>query len=428
MDGRPVGTGPLEVHLVIPPARSRRPVVPALPRRELPSMLAPRLVSAVPKLVEQITHRIREEVAAFAGQDRHRAHHAVREAVTVAAGGFLAFALGGDMAPRVRAEQHFRGLGRLGGTSAGGIAPVLEAIQVAGDSVWGTIQAMVARNGLPGHVVADLGTNVAAYLRQLTRQVQEGWMEECARLLDGQQRLLEKLITAPSNPALGRLAALAGRRLDEQVVVLTAQRGGTVLPSEPPWPKGTLTRLDGDRLLVVAQPGDAAAVREVLLRLGPGVVVAESWPVPLRQLRDAYTWTCRLLALGAQGRIPRASRVLACAEHRTELLLAADPALIDALAAELLRPLYAEKPHQRLVLAETLLLWLETAEPATALGRRLGTHPQTIRNRIHRLEDMFADRLCEPSQRMTLMVVLSEMVPRWRAQQPPRRRKARTSR
>jgi hypothetical protein len=378
--------------------------------------MIPILRTAAPRLAEQIIARIRTEVGVLSGPRRSRLHRLVRESVMAAVDAFLGLAAGDDEAVAV-VEEHFWALGRGSATSGVGIEPVLAAVQVATDSIWQAIHALVGHDDLSAQAVADLGLGMSTYLKYLTVQVQRGFNAEVRAQVDARGALLTALLRDRAGQDLAALADAAGWGLSESVVVLTAQCHGAVAPVGLALAPRALTRLDGDRMIVVTDLDHLAPAREMLLQLGPLVVVAESWPVPLGQTRDACRWTRRALALVHAGRVRPTGRVVACEGHRITLLIEADPPLMESLASDLLAPLVGQGPHQRWVLAETLLLWLEADEKAPTLAERLGTHPQTIRNRIRRLREMFGDSLTEPEQRMTLILVLNAVLPRWRAEQ-----------
>lgn len=391
--------------------------------RRIPAALMPTLRIAVPPLPEHVTARIRAEVPAFAGAGHDRLHRAIRDAVTVAIDGFLRLASGDD-ACRAVVDAHFRGLGRAEVQAGVGIHRVLAAINVASDSIWQAIRGMVAREELSGHVVADLGLAVTRYLVHLAAEVQRGAAEERQVMAGVRTRLVSALLQegfASQASKVVELAAVAEWLPPEQVVVVVAQLHGFVPPCAPTLPTDALMRPDGDRLVVVTVEAQVPQVTKALLSLDARVLVAESWPVPLMQTRHGYRWGRRALALARKGELRPEGRVVRCARHRMALWLAADQALADDISQELLAPLQAAKPRRRMALAETLIVWLETDESASALGRRLGVHPNTVRSRLAALYELFGERLREPDQRTALILALEAAVPRWRAELGVRR-------
>ena len=172
----------------------------------------------------------------------------------------------------------------------------------------------------------------------------------------------------------------------------------------------------------MATAGDVVAVREALLRLGPEVVVAESWPIELHQAWHGFRWTRNALALARSGRLPYDGRVIDCAAHRTQLWREADRPLLEAISDDLLAPLLALKPHQRLMLGLTLERWLEFNESATCLGKALGVHPHTVYNRLRELRALYGDRLDNPDDRLALRACLGLVLRQWQAEYRQRRR------
>jgi hypothetical protein len=422
MEGHPGVTGHIDHGVAVPHARTRGASTGPVPR--LSPALFPAVCAAVPRLPEQIAARIRSEVVSFGGP-RRRLHGQLREAVAVAVDGFVR-TMAGDDAARAQVEAHFRGLGRIEAQAGHSVQRVLAAIQVANDSVWQAIHAMVAREELAGSVVADLGVAVTRYLTHLAAEVQRGFTEAYQAGGDVRTRLVIALMqeSAVGGPGdVAELAEAAHWRPPEYAVVVVAQLHGFVPRRAVSVPSEALLYADGDRLVVVTAEEHVPQVTEALLRLDPRVLVAQSWSVPLLQARHAYRWARRALHLARTGEVRIEGRVVRCAMHRLALWLAADQALADDISRELLAPLHAEKPHNRLMLAETMLRWLETGESAPAMAAYFRTHPHTIRNRMHKLRDLFGAQLDDANQRLALIVALGTALPRWRRERrlKPRR-------
>lgn len=408
--------------VVVPHARKRVDGLHFV--RCVPAALLPTLHVVMRSLPEQTTARIHAEIPAFGGPGHDRLDQMIRDAVVVAADGFLGLATG-DLGSQRRVEEHFRDLGRA--EAAAGIdgQRVLAAIQVATETVWQAIQALVAREELSGHLVADLGVAVNRYLAHLSSEVQRGIAEQRHAMLDVRTRLAMALMKEPSEDHPGEvteLAATAGWPTPDLVVVVMAQLHGHVPGDLSGLAPDELIWIDGDRLAVVTVSERMSEVTEALLRLGPRVQVAQSWPVSVPRARHAYRWARRALALERKGHVQAEDRVVACLRYRTTLLLAADPALADEISQELLGPLHGVKPSRRLVLAETLLSWLKSDERAPALARRLGVHANTVRSHLVALHDLFGDRLHQPDQRTALILALEAKLPSWRAEVARRRR------
>jgi DNA-binding PucR family transcriptional regulator len=98
--------------------------------------------------------------------------------------------------------------------------------------------------------------------------------------------------------------------------------------------------------------------------------------------------------------------LVAADEHRIELLLGADPALVGELASARLAPLDEETESSRARLTETLHAWLRHQGNATAAADDLAVHAQTVRYRLGRLRELFGETLDDPDARYELETVL----------------------
>lgn len=138
------------------------------------------------------------------------------------------------------------------------------------------------------------------------------------------------------------------------------------------------------------------------------------WPVAVEEVGHPLRWARRTVELVDLGVIAP-SPVVHCAQHLTHLWLHAEPLLRRRACRSQLEPLLTLTPHYRLVLAETLCAWLETRDSAPALTERLAVHPQTVRNRLRRLRELFGDRLEDPAETPAITLALQASLPLWQA-------------
>jgi DNA-binding PucR family transcriptional regulator len=104
-----------------------------------------------------------------------------------------------------------------------------------------------------------------------------------------------------------------------------------------------------------------------------------------------------------------------CNEHVTQMWLHAEPSMRQRLCQQLLEPLLAETPNSREILSDTLLAWLETRDSAPAIAAKLDVHPQTVRYRWKRINELFGDALHDPEFILLVTMVLKTSVPMWKA-------------
>jgi DNA-binding PucR family transcriptional regulator len=130
---------------------------------------------------------------------------------------------------------------------------------------------------------------------------------------------------------------------------------------------------------------------------------AVSPTVPLADAPAALRTARRALLLSGPD-IP--GPVIWCRDHLATLWLLAEDFLAVELARQSLDPFASLSEKQRDRLSETLLAWLETRGGAPEIAQRLGVHPQTVRNRLRQLEELFGDRLKDADDRLGMQLAL----------------------
>jgi DNA-binding PucR family transcriptional regulator len=160
---------------------------------------------------------------------------------------------------------------------------------------------------------------------------------------------------------------------------------------------------DPDPFLLVPQP--AVSLRDYQVRatmLDRGAVIGPT--VPFSLAADSLRWA-RTVAAGAGP--STGGEPLTCDDHLPELLLLADAPLVRLMAERRLEPLAGLTPKQSERLGATLLAWLQTNRgSAPEVAARLGIHPQTARQRLHRVQELFGAALIDPDARFELEVAL----------------------
>lgn len=131
--------------------------------------------------------------------------------------------------------------------------------------------------------------------------------------------------------------------------------------------------------------------------------------VPLTDARASLRIARRALDLVRRGLLA-ADEVIDCGEHRTMLTLFADDWLIDRLVERQLAPLEGLTERQRERMLVTLHEWLATRGHALEIAEHLGVHPQTVRYRVGKLQELFGARLDDPSCRFELALAAKACV------------------
>ncbi|MFC7614693.1 helix-turn-helix domain-containing protein [Actinokineospora soli] len=111
--------------------------------------------------------------------------------------------------------------------------------------------------------------------------------------------------------------------------------------------------------------------------------------------------------------------MLHCADHLPALVLLADEYLLTQIVRQTLAPFDDLTAKQRERLTATLLAWLETRGGVNEIATRLAVHPQTVRYRMHQLEELLGEQLEDPAQRLTMEIALrGEILLSHRDEQP----------
>ncbi|MEC3978039.1 helix-turn-helix domain-containing protein [Amycolatopsis sp. H20-H5] len=284
------------------------------------------------------------------------------------------------------------------------------AYRIGGRVAWKHVSAVGRSFGLSTEVVCRCAEAIFAYVDEISALSIEGYAAAQARAAGTialrRRRLLDMLLTDPSTPvrALSPHAASAQWSLPHEVAVVvleprTADRGIDI----PVLPSNVLGDFEGrEPRLIVADPGRelddlAGSLRKWRVVVGPTVVLAAA-PSSLARARQAM----RLLRRGVIADAP----VVWCADHLTTLCLYTDETLLKELCVRALAPLAGLTSKQRARLGATLLVWLQSRGSAPEIAAKLRVHPQTVRNHMHRLIELFGARLDNPDDRLDLEIAL----------------------
>ncbi|WP_244931805.1 helix-turn-helix domain-containing protein [Nocardioides sp. W7] len=377
------------------------------------------------QMVEPIVDQIRAEVPAYAGAAGGRRHQLMIMAANAAIRAHLDTSGQHDSTQR-KVDELFRRMG-WGEAQDGNPTDNLEAaFAVGGRATWERLADYAVAQGFTAkalrdvsHELADLNDHLRAELLA-GHELRTGRPQEVERARHELLGLFRNTTAgrvsplAPLGVDLGRLSELAERAqwpIPERAVALAVSFHGEC-PAVSQRPE-VLWMRDESRLHIVCAARFAQELADGFVRSGSDRRVAISAPVPPVEAGTALLWAVRALDLVQAGAIP-ATPVVRCEDHLTQLWLHAEPAMRKRLCQELLEPLLAEPPNSREILSETLLVWLESRESAPAIASRLDVHPQTIRYRWRRINELFGDALRSPDFMVQLTLVLKASVPMWK--------------
>lgn len=287
---------------------------------------------------------------------------------------------------------------------------LLSAYQVGGRVSWRRISTVAVRLEVPPEALAALAEAVFQLVDDLSTATIAGYVDEQAQSATERERLREELAER-----------LLSDRADTSAVAAGARAAGWPLPAEA----AVVLLKDGDEVgrealarmtpaclvsrrgpLTAAVLPDPAApgARQRLLRALRGTTAVIGPTVPLDRLPESVR--VAEAAVQTLDRPPAGGDPLVAVDHLDAIIVHRDRGLLDALRAEQLRPLEAAAPGSRAALRDTLRSWLVHMGNRREVSTELGVHPQTVRYRLGRLQELFGPALEDPATRLRLLLAL----------------------
>jgi hypothetical protein len=288
----------------------------------------------------------------------------------------------------------FRYIGRVEFTEGRTTDSMQTAVRVGARVAWRNLAAAGRELGIPPDVLMLTAEAIFAYVDELCRVAVEGYAEARHEAEAGDERqraqLLRLILADPptSTESIEAQAIAADWPLPSEAAVI-ALTDDTAHP-----PEGCLT--DGGCVLTPDPEKAIKRLRPRLMAVGP--------TVPLAQARQSLALARRAINLVNRGVI--AGPVVRCDDHLLTLLLHADDFLLAELSRRCLAPFAELTPKQRERLSATLLAWLDTRGGVNEIATRLTVHPQTVRYRMHQIDQLVGDRINDPIRRLELEVSL----------------------
>lgn len=378
--------------------------------------------TTVPDLSERITSQVQRSVRSYAGPASGRRRRLIEMAVTAAVSHFLdRIEVPGT--PGRRVDELFRRMGHGEATEGHELDAMQAAFHIASHEAWELIRPYATERGWSANVLGWLGDALFGYIDHLSEQTALGY-DAAIRAFDhdpaiARERLLDALLNRAPIVDINEFASKAGWSVPDTFVIVRTEPTAELAdekkaPDLTDLPGQYLVRADTSSVIVILDPDDMTELLEALDARPGGLRTAMSWPVMTHEVPDACRWTSRALELVAHGVIAE-TPVIDCGLYRIQLWLHAEPGLRQGLCQDLLRPLLAETPNSREILSETLLAWLESRDSAPAIAAKLGVHPQTVRYRWKRINELFGDDLRRPEFVIQATMVLKASVPLWKA-------------
>ncbi|GAA3764229.1 PucR family transcriptional regulator [Salinactinospora qingdaonensis] len=379
------------------------------PLAKVPAEIAEQLRPYFDVTIDEMVAKIQSNVAEYARPRNSDYLRVTRTAVEQALDAFISRI--GDPRPEYsELHEKFREIGAGEAHEGRSLDNLQTAMRVASVVAWRRITAMAEPAALSRHYIELLAEGAFLFLEEIAAAAMEGYGQAQAKAAGEMRRRRGRLINLllengpPSMDAIAEVARVAQWRPPATIaaVVLGGHSEGIATPRLPADVLADFNRLDP--CLIVPDPDGpgrvealARALRGWEAAMGPTVELTEA-TVSLERARD----TLALIRAG----IITGEGVTRWNDHLMPLLLFTDEALLEAMAQARLAPLEQLRPALRDRMAETLLAWLQSGYNANEVALRLHVHPQTVRYRLRRLEELFGDQLRDPDHRFELELVL----------------------
>jgi hypothetical protein len=381
------------------------------------SELLPAFLSDLPDLLDEVADALKEIEPTYAdflvsGRDEvlpaaeFAIQHLVADAGSCLADGSVRVARDRDDV----AWALFEELGRDQWRRDQPVRTLLSAYQLGGRVGWRRIAAVAVAHTAPADTLVALAEAVFRLIDELSAATISGYVEEQAQSATERERLRDVLAER-----------LLSDRSDTAVVAQAARAAGWTLPAEA--------------AVILLDPEDEPG-REILARMTPSALLLRHTPLPgaiipdpaapgrrqrlLAQLRGTSAIVGPTVPLAQLPESARVAEVAAqtldavrpgrgpvfAADHLDAIIVHRDRRLLEALREDLLRPLEAAPPGSRAALQQTLRSWLVHMGNRRAVSEELGVHPQTVRYRLTRVQELFGPVLDDPAVRLRLLLAL----------------------
>jgi hypothetical protein len=288
------------------------------------------------------------------------------------------------------------------------------AYRVGARVAWRRLSAVCREAGLDAESLSLLAEAIFAYIDKLSADSVEGYADARAEQEDERRRrrrkLVELLVRRPAADGadIRAAAGLAGWQMPDRVAAIGCAESALAAIARRLPADSLATASAGDGCVLLPDPDGPGrskllerAAGESLLVIGPAGAVADlpaSWALAKAGLRAAEAD-----ALPASG-------LVQVDDHLADVLLFEGDALVERIASRRLAPLVTLTPKARARMQETALAYVRHGGNAVAMASELHLHPQTVRYRMARLQELFGDQLKDPDTRFELEIALRHRI------------------
>ncbi|WP_165401292.1 PucR family transcriptional regulator [Herbihabitans rhizosphaerae] len=297
----------------------------------------------------------------------------------------------------------FRGIGKTERAEGRSLESLQAAYRAGGQVAWRHVSRYLRSHGAPPDLLRWAAESISKYLTMACGLSTDSYLLERADHSDTvevSRRQLVRLMladTATDERTLTGAARAANWELPERVTVVALSGPTTGRPND--LGPAVLADFETAEPCLIVPAGDpalrtlTAALPRWRAAIGPAVPIADA-AASLRVARRALT-------LAERGLITP-QPVIDCADHPLPLTLFADDLLIDQIIDRRLAPLRTLTDRQQHRLLVTLHEWLSSRGRVAEVAERLRLHPQSVRYRVNKLQELFGDSLTDPQGRFEL--------------------------
>jgi hypothetical protein len=354
-------------------------------------------------LTEEIIRDIRTALPEYARPMDGPYGEALRTGVPLMLNSFIG-RVADPQAPSDEIAAVCRWLGELEAMEGRPLDRVHAAYRIGARAAWHRVMDVGQKAGLSSSVMSQLADAVLDYLDELATYTRDGYLAEQARSAGVRRELRRKLLAVilqsppPPQRALAEMAGQIGWAIPDVVTMVAVQPDPETCAPEPGG--GVLADFGNPRPCMLL-PGEMtdAQISEILQPSG-SYSAAVGPTMPLTSACDSLRWARRALRLAQQGIIR--GRLIRCDQHLIALWLLADMPLAQRMMQRELSALADPTPGSQRQLVETLEALLDSGGVATEAAAKLNVHPQTVRYRIKKLEQLLGSRFTDPRARFGL--------------------------
>lgn len=379
------------------------------PWRGLPPRVADLIEPELASITAEILEGIGREVPEYSRPLEGSFGRGIRTGVGEALRQFVSLICDPD-AGRELGREVYVGLGR-GELRQGRTLDSLQAAYRVGARVaWRRIAAAARRAELDPEILSLLAEAIFAYIDELSADSVEGYAAAQSENEELRARRRHELVVLlmrdpPADPGDVEAAArAAGWKLPRGLAPLACDAADLAAVTRRLPVEALATGFEDVGCVLVPDPAGPGRAEEIER-------AAKGRPVALGPICDPSearaSWRIAKLAFSAASASVIASDGVVIAEdHLAELLLFEGRTLVDRIARRHLTPFDSLTEKARARMEETALAYLTCRANAVEMAKALHLHPQTVRYRIARLQELLSDRLDDPDGRFELEIAL----------------------